>query len=51
MTPGKEAREKIDELLDAVGWRVQDYRNLDLSAGLGVAVREFPFKTGSSTAE
>jgi type I restriction enzyme R subunit len=48
MTPEEEAREIIDDLLEAAGWRIQDYRDLDLSAGLGVAVREFPLKTGSA---
>ena len=38
------AREKIDLLLDAAGWLVQDYKDLNLGAGLGVAVREFPLK-------
>lgn len=47
MTPEEQAREIIDDVLEAAGWKIQDYRNLDLSAGLGVAVREFPLKTGS----
>jgi type I restriction enzyme R subunit len=48
MTPEEEAREIIDELLAGAGWAVQDYRNLNLAASLGVAVREFPLKTGSA---
>jgi len=48
MTPEQEAREKIDELLEAAGWHVQDYHKINLGAGLGVAVREFPLKTGSA---
>jgi len=48
MTPEEEAREIIDDVLEAAGWKVQDYHNLDLSAGLGVAVREFPLKTGEA---
>ena len=48
MTPEEEAREVIDGLLEAVGWQVQYYRDLNLSAGPGVAVREFPLKTGSA---
>jgi type I restriction enzyme, R subunit len=40
------ARVRIDELLIAAGWKVQDYRDIDLTAGRGVAVREFPTKTG-----
>lgn len=33
-------------MLAAAGWRVQDYAALNLGAGRGVAVREFPLKTG-----
>ena len=46
MTPEDDARAIIDDTLEAAGRKVQDYRNLDLSAGLGIAVREFPLKTG-----
>ena len=46
MTPEQKARQKIDRQLDQCSWLVQDYRNMDLSAGLGVAVREFPLTTG-----
>lgn len=46
MVKEEEARQLIDGLLEAAGWLVQDYRNLNLSAGIGVAVREFPLKTG-----
>lgn len=48
MTPEQKARQKIDRQLDQCGWLVQDYRNLDLSVGMGVAVREFPLSTGHS---
>lgn len=46
MTPEEEARQLIDELLEATGWQVQDYKQVNLGAGLGVAVREFTLKTG-----
>ncbi len=46
MTPEEKARQKIDQLLNAAGWKVQDYRELNLSSALGVAVREFPLKSG-----
>ena len=39
--PEQLAREKIDLLLAKAGWVVQDYKHLNLGAGLGVAVREF----------
>lgn len=48
MTPEQEARQEIDRQLVAAGWIVQDYRDLHITAGLGVAVREFPLKTGSA---
>ncbi len=48
MTPEESARKKIDELLRLAGWQVQDYKDLDLGAALGVAVREFPLKTGEA---
>ena len=40
-TPEGRARRQIDEMLRASGWVVQDRADLDLSAGPGVAVREF----------
>lgn len=46
MKPEELARKKIDELLDAAGWVIQDVKDLNLSASLGVAVREFPMKSG-----
>ena len=45
-TPEQHARQKIDELLDAAGWKLQSRDELNLAAGRGVAVREFPLKTG-----
>ena len=33
-------------MLEAAGWVVQDLKQLNLGAGPGVAVREFPLKTG-----
>lgn len=48
MTPEEEARQEIDRQLEEAGWEVQDYRRLNLGASLGVAVREFPLKTGTA---
>ncbi|MCE2505591.1 MAG: hypothetical protein J4F36_03775 [Nitrosopumilaceae archaeon] len=42
MDPEDKARLKIDEMLTQSGWIIQDYGELNLGAGLGVAVREFP---------
>lgn len=47
MTPEQEARIVIDEKLKMSGWQVQNVNQLNLLAGLGVAVREFPTSTGS----
>jgi type I site-specific restriction endonuclease len=46
VTPEEKARQKIDQLLAAAGWNVQHFEQLNLSAALGVAVREFPLKSG-----
>ena len=46
MTPEQKAREVIDKKLAQSGWVVQDRKQLNLLAGLGVAVREFPTSTG-----
>jgi len=46
MKPEEKARQNIDQLLEQAGWKVQDYRELNLGASLGVAVREFPLKSG-----
>jgi type I restriction enzyme, R subunit len=46
MTPEARARAKIDQLMTAAGWLVQDRDEMNLGAGLGVAVREYPLATG-----
>ena len=51
ITPEGRARENIDKLLTDAGWTVQDRRKADLSAGRGVAVREFPLKSGHGEAD
>jgi type I restriction enzyme, R subunit len=38
------ARVRIDKMLSAAGWAVQDYKRVSLAAGRGVAVREFRLK-------
>ena len=50
LKPEEEARKKIDALLEKAGWLIQDYKDLNLGAGSGVAVREFPLK-GAGFAE
>ncbi|PYJ24531.1 MAG: hypothetical protein DME91_08700 [Verrucomicrobia bacterium] len=44
--PEKRARANIDAMLQQCGWIVQDYKQVDLSAGRGVAVCEVPLKKG-----
>ena len=46
MTPEEKAREKIDKKLEQAGWSIQDMRQLNPIAALGIAVREFPTSTG-----
>ena len=48
MTPEDKARQRIDQQLERCGWTVQDYRDMNISAAQGVAVREFPLTTGES---
>jgi type I restriction enzyme, R subunit len=45
-TPEEIARQEIDRQLAECGWVVQDKRAANLSAALGVAVREVPTTTG-----
>ena len=51
MTPEEQARTNIDEMLTRAGWAVQDADALNLYAGKGVAVREFPLKSGHGHAD
>ncbi len=46
MTPEQKSRQQIDRQLEQTGWIVQDYRRMNITEGLGVAVREFPLTTG-----
>ncbi|QDK80725.1 DEAD/DEAH box helicase [Spirosoma sp. KCTC 42546] len=46
MTPEQIARQQIDRMLVDAGWLVQDVKTLNFSAGLGVAVREYPTDSG-----
>jgi type I restriction enzyme R subunit len=48
VTPEQKARQKIEQQLIQCGWIVQNYRDMNISAGPGVAIREFPLKTGSA---
>ena len=51
MTPEQEARVNIDRLLEQAGWSVQNADSINLYARSGVAVREFPLKSGHGKAD
>lgn len=44
--PEQIARESIDTLLTASGWVIQDFKDVDLSANRGIALREDPLRSG-----
>lgn len=46
MTPESKARQQIDLKLEQAGWMIQDMKQLNLGAAVGVAVREYPTDTG-----
>ncbi len=48
MTPEEKARRDIDRQLDQSGWIVQNRAEMNISAGPGVAVREYPMLTGEA---
>ena len=50
-TPERKARRIIDANLEAAGWLVQNHDDLDLTAGSGIAVREFPMRPGFGWAD
>jgi type I restriction enzyme, R subunit len=46
ITPEGNARQEIDKNLLKAGWVIQDKNQINLSAALGVAVREYPTDSG-----
>lgn len=50
-TPEQEARETIDKMLDWSGWDVQDLKTANIRANKGIAIREFPLKSGHGYAD
>lgn len=46
LTPEQQARERIDGLLTAAGWVIQDMADFNRNAAEGVAIREFPTRAG-----
>ncbi len=51
MNPEEQARANIDQFLQQAGWVIQDADAINLYAGSGVAVREFPLKQGHGKAD
>jgi len=51
LTPEQRARETIDAKLAESGWVVQSRDEINLSAGPGIAIREFPMKGGRGYAD
>ena len=45
-TPEQQARDTIDLMLERAGWKVQSKNKIDFSAGVGIAVREYPTAVG-----
>src|SRR5947209_10805409 len=48
MKPEERARQNIDDLLRQAGWFVQDFQRFNLSASVGVAIREFSVMSGAT---
>lgn len=51
LTPEQQSRQQIDAPLEAAGWIIQDRAEMNLSAGPGVAVREFKMASGHGYAD
>lgn len=49
--PEQQARRTIDTLLAQAGWAVCDASQADIHASRGVAIREFPLKSGHGFAD
>ena len=50
-TPEDKARKTMDDLLSKAGWTIQDRDSVNVSAARGVAIREFPLKSGYGFAD
>lgn len=46
MKPEQKARDQVDPLHEAAGWKFKTISQLNLGVSLGIAVREFPLKSG-----
>jgi type I restriction enzyme, R subunit len=50
-TPEDKACEKIDQALLKVSWQIQDIKEVNLNAGHGIALRNFPLISGHGYAD
>jgi type I restriction enzyme R subunit len=50
-TPEDQARENIDRMLANAGWEVHNLSEANISASRGLAIRNFPLKTGHGFAD
>jgi len=50
-TPEQRAREQIETQLTAAGWLIQDSYHINLTAGTGIAIREFQLGRGFGAAD
>ena len=46
MSCEQHARENIDRCLERAGWKIFDFKDANIFAGQGVAIREFLLKPG-----
>jgi type I restriction enzyme R subunit len=51
MANEQDARAEIDKLLNQAGWQVQDVAQTNIHGARGVAIREFPLKSGHGFAD
>jgi type I restriction enzyme R subunit len=51
VTPEQAARGEIDKLLEKAGWQIFDAADANIHAACGVAIREFPLKSGHGFAD
>src|SRR4051812_38037489 len=49
--PEQQARRNVDSALATAGWLVQDRKHVNITAGRGVAIREFQLRSGHGFAD
>ena len=46
LTPEQRVGKRVDGQRDACGWKIHDFASVEIYAGRGVEVREYPLKCG-----